>query len=89
MKFAATLPLDFVPGAEWKYSNTGYMLLGVIVRKASGAFYGDVLRDRVFTPLGMTTARIISEADIVPHRAGRLPARARRAAQPAVGVADA
>lgn len=68
--FAATLPLDFVPGAEWKYSNTAYMLLGVIVRKASGAFYGDVLRDRVFTPLGMTTARIISEADIVPHRAG-------------------
>src|SRR5688572_15963685 len=69
VKFAATLPLDFTPGAEWKYSNTGYILLGAIVRKVSGSFYGDVLRERVFTPLGMTTARVISEADIVPHRA--------------------
>ena len=54
---------------EWKYSNTGYILLGALVRKVSGSFYGDVLRDRVFTPLGMTTARVISEAEIVPNRA--------------------
>lgn len=69
VSFAATLPLDFTPGSEWKYSNTGYVLLGAIIRKVSGSFYGDVLRDRVFKPLGMTTARIISEAEIVPHRA--------------------
>lgn len=67
--FARKLPLDFTPGAEWKYSNTGYILLGVIIRKVSGQFYGDVLRERVFAPLGMTTARIISEHDIVSHRA--------------------
>jgi N-acyl-D-amino-acid deacylase len=67
--FATSLQLDFVPGAEWKYSNTAYQLLGIIIRKVSGSFYGDVLRDRVFKPLGMTTARIISEADIVPNRA--------------------
>jgi N-acyl-D-aspartate/D-glutamate deacylase/CubicO group peptidase (beta-lactamase class C family) len=67
--FAKTLPLDFTPGSEWKYSNTGYILLGALVRKVSGSFYGDVLRDRVFTPLGMTTARVISEADIVANRA--------------------
>lgn len=66
---AQGLPLDFAPGREWKYSNTGYVLLGAIVRKVSGRFYGDELRERVFTPLGMTTARVISEADIVPHRA--------------------
>ncbi len=68
-RMAYELPLDSTPGAEWKYSNTAYVLLGTIVRKASGTFYGDVLRDRVFTPLGMTTARIISESDVVPHRA--------------------
>jgi N-acyl-D-aspartate/D-glutamate deacylase/CubicO group peptidase (beta-lactamase class C family) len=67
--FAQSLPADFAPGADWRYSNTGYILLGAIVRKASGMFYGDVLRERVFTPLGMTTARVISEADIVPNRA--------------------
>ena len=48
VKFAATLPLDFTPGAEWKYSNTGYILLGALVRKVSGSFYGDVFaRSRV------------------------------------------
>jgi N-acyl-D-aspartate/D-glutamate deacylase/CubicO group peptidase (beta-lactamase class C family) len=70
VKLAQGLPLDFAPGAEWMYSNTGYVLLGAIVRKASGKFYGDVLSERVFQPLGMKTARVISEHDIVPHRAG-------------------
>ena len=59
----------FRPGEKWQYSNTGYLLLGFIVRKASGTFYGDMLAERVFKPLGMTTTTIISEADIVPHRA--------------------
>ena len=68
-KLAFTLKLGFAPGEKWKYSNTGYALLGFIARKASGKFYGDILKDDVFAPLGMKTARIISEADIIPHRA--------------------
>ena len=70
VKLAFGLPLDFKPGDQWRYSNTGYVLLGVIVRKVSDRFYGDVLRDRVFQPLGMRTARVISEADIVLNRSG-------------------
>lgn len=69
VEYAKKLPLQFEPGEKWKYSNTGYVLLGVIIHKASGQFYGDFLHDRVFVPLGMTTARIISERDIVPNRA--------------------
>jgi CubicO group peptidase (beta-lactamase class C family) len=61
--------LEFEPGAQFKYSNTGYLLLGMVIRKASGTFYGDVLAERVFKPLGMNTTRVISEAAIVPHRA--------------------
>jgi CubicO group peptidase (beta-lactamase class C family) len=68
-RFAATLTQEFPPGARWNYSNTGYVLLGIIIRKASGQFYGDFLRDRIFAPLGMKTARIITEADIVLNRA--------------------
>jgi len=68
-KAAFSLPLEFEPGSRWSYSNTGYLLLGVIIHKVSGRFYGDVLKERVFTPLGMKSARIISEADIVPDRA--------------------
>ena len=70
VKKAASLPFDFVPpGEKWKYSNTGYVLLGIIIHKAAGEFYGDYLRRRVFKPLGMDTARIISEPDIIPNRA--------------------
>ena len=68
-RFAFSLELEFPAGARWNYSDTGYVLLGIIVRKVSGAFYGDVLAERVFKPLGMTTARVISEADLVPNRA--------------------
>jgi CubicO group peptidase (beta-lactamase class C family) len=66
---AASLPLQFRPGATWSYSNTGYALLGFIVRRVTGKFYGDYLRERIFQPLGMRTARVISESDIVPNRA--------------------
>jgi len=68
-KLTYKLPLQFNPGERWSYSNTGYMLLGILVHKVSGQFFGDVLQDRVFKPLGMKTARVISEADITPNRA--------------------
>lgn len=69
LKAAMKAPLAFSPGEKWQYSNLGYLTLGVIIHKASGKFYGDFLQERVFKPFGMTTARIISEADIVPNRA--------------------
>jgi CubicO group peptidase (beta-lactamase class C family) len=69
VRLAAKLPLKFPPGARWSYSNTGYLLLGILIHRVTGAFYGDFLRDRIFGPIGMTTTRIISEADIVPNRA--------------------
>lgn len=65
---AASMPLHFEPGARWQYSNTGYHLLGYICTKVGGKFYGDQLRERIFAPLAMRT-RVISERDIVPHRA--------------------
>ena len=63
------LPLNFETGTKWKYSNTGYVLLGFLIHKVTGEFYGDFLQERVFRPLGMSATRIISEADIVPNRA--------------------
>jgi len=69
LKRAAGIPLAFPPGEKWSYSNLGYLLLGILIRKVSGQFYGDFLQERVFRPLNMTTARVISEADIVPNRA--------------------
>lgn len=66
---AFKLKLEFPPGSRWNYSNTGYVLLGIIAGKVGGKFYGDQLRERVFGPAGMTTARVISEEDIIPNRA--------------------
>jgi CubicO group peptidase (beta-lactamase class C family) len=68
-RLAFGLKPEFPPGSRWSYSNTGYVLLGIVVGKTSGRFYGDLLAERVFAPLGMRTARVISEDDIVPDRA--------------------
>jgi CubicO group peptidase (beta-lactamase class C family) len=70
LKRAEAIPLAFQPGEKWSYSNLGYVVLGILIHKVSGKFYGDFLQERIFRPLGMSTARIISEADIVPNRAG-------------------
>jgi len=69
LKKAQGVPTAFAPGEKWQYSNLGYLTLGALIRKVSGKFYGDLLQERVFKPLGMTTARVISEADIIPNRA--------------------
>ncbi len=62
------LPMNFPPGTSWSYSNTGYVLLGFVIHEVTGEFYGDFLQQRIFQPLGMTSTRIISEADIVKNR---------------------
>jgi CubicO group peptidase (beta-lactamase class C family) len=68
LESAIRVPLTGTPGAQWAYSNLGYQLLGILCSKVGGAFYGDQLRARIFAPLGMQT-RIISERELVPHRA--------------------
>jgi len=69
LKRATLIPLAFQPGEKWSYSNLGYVTLGIMISKVTGKFYGDFIQERIFKPLGMNTARIISEADIVPNRA--------------------
>jgi CubicO group peptidase (beta-lactamase class C family) len=68
VKMAESLPLDFAPGESWHYSNTGYLLLGVLIHKVTGEFYGDFLQQRIFRPVGMNSTRVMSEADIIPNR---------------------
>ena len=69
LKIVEGIPLAFSPGSKWSYSNLGYLTLGILIHRVSGQFYGDLLHDRVFVPLGMNSTRIISEEDIVPNRA--------------------
>jgi len=61
-------PLEFAPGEWWKYSNSGYVLLGAIIEKASGKTYADFVQDRIFGPLGMKGACYDSTSRIIPRR---------------------
>ncbi len=49
-------PLDFAPGTNWNYSNSGYMLLGYIIQKVTKKPYETVVRDYIFKPLQMTNS---------------------------------
>ena len=68
LKIVEGIPLAYPPGTKWDYANLGYLTLGIVIHEVTGKFYSDFLQERIFQPLGMTTTRIISEADIVPNR---------------------
>ena len=61
-------PFDFAPGEHWKYSNSGYILLGAIIEKASGETYPDFIQKNIFDPLGMTHSYYGSASRVLPRR---------------------
>ncbi len=63
------LPLEFAPGSQWSYCNTGYMILGILTSKLTEMHWSEFQKQRILEPAGMTTARVISESDIVKNRA--------------------
>jgi D-alanyl-D-alanine carboxypeptidase len=62
----ARKPLDFEPGTKWQYSNTNYVIAGLIVEKASGMPLVDFLRKEIFTPLHMESVLITDDAALGP-----------------------
>ena len=62
--------LNFAPGEEWSYSNSGYVLLKEIVGRVSGVSFSEFLRQRIFEPLGMKNSRyLVDMRDVVKNRA--------------------
>lgn len=59
-------PLDFAPGTQWRYSNTGYHLLGLLIEAVSGTTYEDYLQARLFRPLGLGQLRQGNEREFIP-----------------------
>jgi CubicO group peptidase (beta-lactamase class C family) len=60
----ARKPLDFDPGTKWQYSNTNYVIAGVIIEKVSGKPLLQFLKEKVFTPLGMASVANIDEKQL-------------------------
>lgn len=51
----------FTPGTKWEYSNSGYVVLGLIVAKRSGKSFGEFLRERIFSPLEMSGTLVFEQ----------------------------
>ncbi|MGB8886852.1 MAG: serine hydrolase domain-containing protein [Candidatus Korobacteraceae bacterium] len=66
----ARKPLDFDPGTKWQYSNTNYVIAGVIVEKVSGMPLLQFLSQRVFTPLAMKSVADTNENKLPPTDPG-------------------
>jgi CubicO group peptidase (beta-lactamase class C family) len=62
-------PLDFKPGTKWSYSNTGYILLGMIIEKLSGQSYAEFLKTNVFDRLKMANSGYDRATDVLKERA--------------------
>ncbi|MEZ6101787.1 MAG: serine hydrolase [Pirellulaceae bacterium] len=62
-------PVEFQPGEKWKYCNTGYFLLGMIVEQVSEKSFDEFLRETFFAPLGMTHTGVHDARTIIEHEA--------------------
>lgn len=73
------MPLDFAPGTDWRYNNTGYVLLSAIIEKVTGKPWHVALSERVTGPLGLQSIRCGCEAGpavVQGHGDGNRPAQA-------------
>lgn len=65
----ADLPLEFTPGEKYNYSNSGYVLLGVIIENATQKRYAQVLEEKILTPLGMDNTGYDFQWNLLKKRA--------------------
>ncbi|GAC1632316.1 MAG: hypothetical protein NVS9B14_05380 [Candidatus Acidiferrum sp.] len=68
VKLYGTRAPQFEPGSKWEYSNYGFLLLGLIVQKASGQDYYEYVRQHIFQPAGMTRSDSLPEEQAVAGR---------------------
>lgn len=59
-------PPTFEPGKGWRYSNTGYFLAGMIIERVTGRTYGEEIRRRIITPLGLRETYVPGDASEIP-----------------------
>lgn len=63
------MPLEFDPGTQYNYDNTGYIILGYVIEKVSSEIYADYVRKHIFEPLGMKQTGYDDTFSVLPKRA--------------------
>lgn len=69
LAFTTADTMWFAPGAQWRYDNTGYILLGMLIEKVTGRKWGTELTERFTRPLGLSDTRDCQAEPIIPRRA--------------------
>jgi len=69
LELVETEKLQFTPGEEWRYCNTNYLLLGMLIEQVTGKKYYQFLFERILKPLGMTQTHVNDRQAIIANRA--------------------
>ncbi len=69
INFFKNQPMDFDPGEAYKYSNSGYVILGRIIELVSGQSYASFMQEHIFDILEMTSSSYASHSKITPNKA--------------------
>ena len=66
VKMGISLPPDFPPGKGWSYSNTGYVILGMLIEKVTGNSYAEEVENRIIEPLDLSNTFLPGNSSVIP-----------------------
>ncbi|MDC2866290.1 serine hydrolase domain-containing protein [Bacillus sp. BP-3] len=66
VKIGLSLPPDFAPGKAWSYSNTGYVILGILIEKVTGNSYAEEIENRIIEPLELSNTFLPGNSSVIP-----------------------
>ncbi|MDT3498094.1 beta-lactamase family protein [Bacillus toyonensis] len=68
VKIGLSLPQDFSPGKDWLYSNTGYVILGMLIEKITGNSYAEEIEKRIIEPLDLSNTFLPGNSPVIPGK---------------------
>ncbi|MEK4915975.1 serine hydrolase domain-containing protein [Bacillus sp. FSL E2-8887] len=66
VKMGISMPPDFAPGKSWSYSNTGYVLLGILIETVTGNSYAEEIENRIIEPLELSNTFLPGNSSVIP-----------------------
>ncbi|AJI08973.1 MULTISPECIES: serine hydrolase domain-containing protein [Bacillus] len=66
VKIGLSMPPEFAPGNGWSYSNTGYVLLGILIEKVTGNSYAEEIENRIIEPLELSNTFLPGNSSVIP-----------------------